>query len=363
MRENRLQWTVGRCWTAPAGKGPAEKAGDARGLLVALQARVFPALLLAVTLGALQACAHEVGPRHGLYMSMRYTYYAALPRDAGALREEAHEMVLPELGVFDPRTVTFTDFAGTVRVPVGPNAPRDDRKHEALADLPRRCRTVFGEQVRVLAWIFLSRTGPERTGSPRADTAIPVFDPADPRHRAALVTAVQHLHGLGFDGVQLDLEPFPVADVAHVVDLLEEIREATGPEFARSVFCPKYVPTTDARLHPGFTWSSPRAYRRLARHGEQVVIPLYDFGAIADTEEAYRTLVLEAVRVLPHRIRAARKYWLALPTYRHTAQHPPTEEAATALALIAHMRPRPGGVLFFVHTGEPLDYVPGVLPR
>ncbi len=320
-------------------------------------------LSLAALLAA-GACAVRGTQQRGLYTSMGYTYYSSPFQEQAALRGDAHDVVFPELGVFDPAGSTFSDFAETLVVPIGATGGRNDPHAEALATLPERCRNTFGVQVSVVGWIFLERSeGEGGSGNARGDTpraGARGFDPANPAHRSALVSAAVRLQSLGFDGIQVDMEPFPVADVPHVVHLLEEIRSAAGKGFVLSLFCPKYARGVSAQSsHPGYTWQTHRPYRTLARHCDQLVIPLYDYGRLADTEADYRARVEEVVRDVLPRGRLAGRYWLALPAYRHTPDHPPAETAATAMDVMAHLDRRPGGVVLFVHTGDPVDYIPG----
>jgi len=233
----------------------------------------------------------------------------------------------------------------------------------ALETLPGRVRSLFGENTEIMAWIFLANvsgfSAQQGSGADENHQSIPLFDLSNPEHRRALSEALKFLKESGFNGVHLDLEPFPSSDVGGMIQLLEDVQDALGPGFRRSVFAPKYVPSPpEGSIHPGYVWTKRRPYSRLARHCEQLVVPLYDYGELAQNPRMYRRRVLEASKGLMKPFGPRRRIWFALPSFHLTQQHGSAETASNAISALNQGRCQPNGLLFFVYTGEADDYQP-----
>lgn len=205
-----------------------------------------------------------------------------------------------------------------------------------------------------------AETGAALPGS-ATEKPVPQFDPHDPSQIEALVDTTRHLKQYGFDGVQLDLEPFYMEDVPAVVTLLEALRDALGDGFIRAVFTPKYTRQGHRQAHPGFVWHTRQPFQTLLEHCERLIIPLYDYGALALDASAYDERVREVSDDLLTRLRPAERVWLALPAYRNTSQHGPYETTFAAVGALRAKGRSPGGVAVFVYTGEPEDFQPGML--
>jgi len=308
----------------------------------------------------------EIIPR-GLYTSLRFTYYSeSFAQLAEQLNRIHLDIVYPELGVFDPEAQTFTDFRRTFAVPAttfgvadGPNAPMAAH----LKRLPHRLEQTFGSRTRHVAWIFLNRMPRERdglAGRTMGPAAMgPQFDLKNAHHMRGLVEAARALQRWGFDGIQLDLEPFPAGDVLAMSRLLEGIRAATGKHFILSLFVPKFLPNGPSSTHPGFVWRQSTPYELLLPHCNQLVMPVYDFGPDATTTAGYRRLVRKVAEQTHAQLRPRRKLWFALPAFRLTPQHHAGETLAAAIDVLTQLgRKGPAGVAVFVYTGNQTGFQP-----
>jgi hypothetical protein len=327
--------------------------------------RATALLLLLTLLAELAGLADGCGPppRRGLYTALKFTYYEGmLEPHAPQLLADRFDVVYPELGVFDPVRRGFTDFIRSFQVVLGGDEAGNGPLTAALATLPLRLQKTFGPQVRRVAWIYLNRQPRPDDGPGGELSAVarrsPTFELRDPVHRRALIDAVRLLEQLGFEGVQLDLEPFPEEDVPAMIGLLEALDTATGPGFIRSVFTPKYVRPGLREVHPGFVWHTVAPFKALAARCDQLVIPLYDYGAMGRDDAAYRARVGEVAADLLPVLEPRERVWLGLPAYHVTAQHGSSETMAHVRTALEEAGRMPAGLAVFEFTGEAGDYLP-----
>lgn len=331
----------------------------------------------------LLSCDHL--PDTGVYLSLRYAYFAEPLRGlANTPFGERVQVLLPELGVFDPQLQAFTDFQQTLQVPVKalkglteqpprreawqaldklpPDAPQAQALR--LLELPERVRQDFHRSVPLLAWIYLHRRSepddPPGFSNDGIRTRAAPFSLREPTHRIALLEALEPLQRAGFEGAQLDLEPLPPEDVPALCDLLGEIRRRLGSRFVRSVFTPKYAKDNGIRtLHRGFVWTDRQPFQQLAQCADQLMIPLYDFGPLVRSDDDYQVRARDLLLGLWPSLEPRARLWLALPQYHQTAQHGPSERISLLGPVLQQAPVKPSGAAIFVYTGEAGDFDPG----
>lgn len=316
-------------------------------------------LLILGVLGAFIACRPPMP--WALYVSLKHAWYGpSLEPLVQAPGKERLQALYVELGVFDPVGQRFTDFQGALDV-----APDrlESPQTQALGALASHIKASIHPDTKTLGWVYLSRRPRPLDGqsgeTSQAAASSPPFSLYDPRHRRALVQTLKHVQALGLAGVQLDLEPFPVADVAAMQLLLGELRAGLGATFFLSVFVPKFIPEGRAEgAHPGFVWTSVLPFQALVNLSDQIVVPLYDYGSLAATREAYTARIAEVEHGLLSAIEPRERVWLALPTFRPSSEHGSAEDLMTAARAIRRFVYMPGGVAIFVFTGDERDFVP-----
>ncbi|MSP11486.1 MAG: hypothetical protein EXR62_00880 [Chloroflexi bacterium] len=82
-----------------------------------------------------------------------------------------------------------------------------------------------------------------------------------------------------FDGVHLDAEPVPSGN-KDVITLLDEIRQAIGPQATLSIATRRILPLfqdSPLSILPQVAWSAAY-YREIASHVDQIAVMLYDSG-------------------------------------------------------------------------------------
>lgn len=322
-------------------------------------------------------------PQSGVYLSMRFAYFAeSLKGLAQTPFGEQVDVLLPELGVYDPALEAFTDFPQTLRVPLkqveelafspprresysdlsakSPDSP--DVQAFRLLELPQRAADAFGRNLPLVAWIYLHRRDeaddPPDARNEALRTRAAAFSPREKSHRQGLIRALEALQRAGFAGAQLDLEPFLPSDVPAMCSLLSELKQKLGRNFVRSVFTPKYVANDGLyTLHPGFVWREKEIYQRLADCSDQLMVPLYDFGPLVRSDATYQQRARELLHELFPTLRGGKR-WVVLPQYRQTAQHGPSEEPGLLTRVWADAQDKPEGAAVFVYTGDPTDFDP-----
>lgn len=322
------------------------------------------AMVLLLVLGApllpllLNGCTHTIPT--GLYLSLRHAYFPVRLDD---LQEAAQEWPLKtaylELGVFDPEAQVFRDFARTFEVSLTHTAL--EGPVDALRAAPARLKRELPHHPDVLAWIYLHHADSVSISPPLETTAggvplstTPAFSLQNSAHRQALADAVVALKQMGFQGVHLDLEPFPKADAASFCTLIDQLRSRTKNRFVYSVFTPKYLRNVEKdRINPGYVWQDVAPFQQLELCADQLMVPLYDYGDLVKTPEQYRRRVAEARNLLLPSLKRPRQLWFALPAFRNTLEHGPAETLESALQVLTGPGDPVGGISFFLYTGEP----------
>lgn len=311
-------------------------------------------VLLLVLLGGL-AC--QSPSTHGLYLSMRHTYYepALAPLERWSVRRRL-DTLYPELGIVEPETGVLRDQGGTVQVAL--LSEQSSPLLQRLKNLPQAHQARFHQNIQVVPWLFVEGMDPKRTRPLELDFY-------DPLQRQKLLEVIRQLHLLGFSGVHLDVEPLLSAQVPALCSFLEDVRQQTSPQFRRSLFTPKLLPPSlggevrhPEQVHPGFMWDSLALFEELAQCSDELVVPLYDYGSLVQTPDQYQRWVRETAQALRYLPTYTTRIKLALPAYRLTAQHSAAERAALALPLLQNKELAPAGVVYFQFTGEKTDWWP-----
>lgn len=311
-------------------------------------------VLWLVLLGGL-AC--QSPSTHGLYLSMRHTYYepALEPLERWSVRRRL-DTLYPELGIVEPNTGVLRDHAGKVRVEL--LSEQTSPLLQKLKNLPQAHQARFHQHIQVVPWVFVEGLDPKRS-------SLLQLDFYDSVQRQKLLEVIRALHLLGFAGVHLDVEPLFSSQVPALCRFLEEVRQQTSPQFLRSLFTPKLLPSTLSgevrqpdQVHPGFMWDSLELFEQLTQCSDELVVPLYDYGSLVQTPAQYQRWVRETAQSLQHLPLYTTRIKLALPAYRLTAQHSAAESAALALPLLQKKELAPAGVVYFQFTGEKADWWP-----
>ncbi|MHB1004311.1 MAG: glycosyl hydrolase family 18 protein [Chloroflexota bacterium] len=159
-------------------------------------------------------------------------------------------------------------------------------------------------ELRLIAWIGV-------VNAVRGQGKVPIDEP-DVRDELAAFAA--ELTGdLGFDGVQLNVEPLPNGDESFL-DLLLEVRSAIGPRKTLAIAGHKWAPDFVPLVERYSSYWKPDYYRQVASLVDQVAVMTYD--SYSPTAEAYRLFQREqTVGVLGSVEGTDAEVLIGVPTY------------------------------------------------
>lgn len=170
--------------------------------------------------------------------------------------------------------------------------------------------------LRFIAWVGV-------VNQARGQGKVPIDEPAV---RANIAAFSRELTGsLGFDGVQLNVEPLPNGSGDFLL-LLDEVREAIGPDKLLSIAGHKWAPDIVPLVERYSSYWKTDYYREVGRRVDQVAVMTYD--SYAPTAEAYRLFQREqTLGVLNALADTGAEVLIGVPTYHEPRQnHNPEAE-------------------------------------
>ena len=101
---------------------------------------------------------------------------------------------------------------------------------------------------------------------------------------------------VGFDGIQLDVEPLETPEIPALAALITKIRSGIPADKIVSIAAPKYSPSTTFSAS-GFLWKSTSDFANLAGIPgvDTVILMMYDFGTPNQDQSDYKTVVSSAL--------------------------------------------------------------------
>ncbi|MHB1132742.1 MAG: glycosyl hydrolase family 18 protein [Chloroflexota bacterium] len=157
-------------------------------------------------------------------------------------------------------------------------------------------------------------------------------DIEDPAVRANLVAFCHELTAeLGFDGVQLNVEPLPNGSTAYL-DLLDEVRAALGQDKVLSIAGHKWAPAFVPSPEDYSSYWLADYYRAVGSRVDQVAVMTYD--TYSPTPLAYRLFLREQmVGILSALAETETEVLVGIPAYDEPRpnHNPQAENVATGL--------------------------------
>jgi hypothetical protein len=180
--------------------------------------------------------------------------------------------------------------------------------------------------LRLIAWVGV-------VNAVRGQGKVPIGDAAVQANIASF--AGELTREVGFDGVQLNVEPLPNGDEGYLA-LLALVREAIGPDKVLAVAGHKWAPDLVPLVERYSSYWKTGYYRQVAELVDQVAVMTYD--SYAPTAEAYRLFQREqTLGVLNAVAGTEAEVLIGVPTYFEPRQNhnPQAENMETGLRGVA----------------------------
>lgn len=202
--------------------------------------------------------------------------------------------------------------------------------------------------LRLIGWVGV-------VNAARGHGLVPIGEPAVRANIAAY--ARELTHDLGFDGVQLNVEPLPNGSVEYL-QLLAAVRQAIGPDRLLSVAGHKWSPPIIPYVDRYSSYWKSDYYQAVAEVVDQVAVMTYD--SYAPTAAAYRLFQREqTIGVLRALAGSDVEVLVGVPTYEEPRpnHNPEAENMETGLLGVADALARAdpawranfGGVAVYAH--------------